>query len=223
MKLKLLSKRQELGDIWTFVFETPEKFKWLPGQYMFYNLPHKHMDAEGDTRYFTISAAPYEKNVSITTRITQSTFKQALSKMEVGDAIDASGPDGGFTLKPDTTNYIFIAGGIGITPFRSILLQLKNENRMENIKLIYANKTNNIFLKDDLDALVAKYPNFLIEYVVDPARVDKNYLMDNIEKDTYYYVSGPEPMAKGLTQILLELNVDKKYIVKDYFPGYENY
>jgi len=223
MKLSLLTKRHETLDIWSFIFEMPENFKWQAGQFMFYNLPHKNVDKEGDTRYLTISAAPYEKNISITTRVRKSSFKQALSKMEIGDAIEASGPDGKFVLSPDRQNYIFLAGGIGITPFRSMLLELNHENRMENIKLVYANRSSDIFLKEELDGLAQKFPNFKVEYIVDPQHVDEDFLKNIIAANTYYYVSGPEPYAKGLTKILLRLEIDKKYIVKDYFPRYESY
>jgi len=96
---------------------------------LFYTFPNDNPDNRGVTRYFTISSTPFEDFIMITTRISRpsSSFKESLTEMKIGGRITASGPDGDFTIDDLGKNYIFIAGGIGITPFRSILLQMDFE------------------------------------------------------------------------------------------------
>src|SRR3989344_3471118 len=135
MILTFFEKKQETKDVMSFKFKTDEPLSWQPGQYLFYTLPNDGPDNRGVTRYFTISSAPFEKIVIITTRISlpagrqvmpSSTFKKSLLNLKIGEKIEASGPDGDFTVENHKKNYIFIAGGIGITPFRSILLDLNH-------------------------------------------------------------------------------------------------
>ena len=122
MKLKLIEKRNETKDIITFIFEPEKKFKWRAGQYLILSTDHKNPDNRGKMRFFTISSAPFENNPSITTRINKinsSSFKKALTALKIGSVINAKGPDGDFVIKNINKKYIFIAKGVGITPFIS--------------------------------------------------------------------------------------------------------
>ena len=114
MKLTLTDKRQETADVFSFYFEPQEPFKWKPGQFLFYTLNHPDPDERGVERYFTISTAPHESHVGITTRVTQSSFKQALNRMSKGETIQAKDLDGDFLLHQPSEEYVFVAGGIGI-------------------------------------------------------------------------------------------------------------
>ena len=142
MKMQLISKIKETKDVTSFIFEPQEKIQWLPGQFLHYNLPHDNPDNRGTERWFTISAAPFEGHIQLTTRQAiqgGSTFKKALFDLKIGGYIDADTPDGCFLINPSYKKHIFIAGGIGITPYRSMIVQANNDNKMPDIYLLYKN------------------------------------------------------------------------------------
>src|SRR5581483_5268445 len=135
MNIKLVSKRQEVEGVETFILEPSEPVDWQPGQYMHYVFEHPNADDRGCERWFTIASAPFEKHLQITTRIDgdpESSFKQALNKLEIGQGFAADGPKGSFTLKQGDFKHILIAGGIGITPYRSQLAQLAHDDQPAN-------------------------------------------------------------------------------------------
>lgn len=223
MKLKLIDKIEQVSGVSSFILESPKEINWLAGQYMSFNLPHKNVDSEGDIRYFTISNAPAEKNIAFTTRITNSSFKRALAGLPIGSEIDAEDPEGNFTLPTDRDNVVFIAGGIGITPFRSILVEASCAGKMKNIELIYANRDKNVIFSDLLNGIAANFSALKINYIFDPKRIDKTLLKKYLSPKKYYYISGPEPMVKSIAILLQELGINKKWIVEDFFPGYKDY
>jgi len=225
MLLTLLEKKQETKDVFSFIFEPNEPFTWRPGQYLFYTLPNDNPDNRGVTRYFTISSAPFEGFVAITTRISKesSTFKKSLIDMNIGDTIEASGPDGDFVVDDAGRNLVFIAGGIGITPFRSILLQLNHERKPINVQLLYANRDKDTVFKDRLESLVEKNPNFKINYFISPHRIDEKALSTlNSQLSTLnFYISGPSPFVRSIRDLLKEQGALSKNIKLDFFPGYK--
>lgn len=221
MELKFLGKKKETNDVWTFSFELPQNFSWNPGQFNIYSLKHENEDVRGRQRFFTISSAPFENEINITTRISEngSTFKKALMELELGDKINAKGPDGDFVFEGTGKKYLFIAGGIGITPFRSILSELNHGDLNADIILLYSNSSDNIAFKEEFDSY--KNPNLKIEYVVGK-RIDENLIktVDDF-KERIIYISGPEQMVKEINNILLGLGIEKENMRKDYFPGYD--
>jgi ferredoxin-NADP reductase len=193
---------------------------------MHYVLAHESPDERGTERWFTISSAPSENEIRISTRINHehsSSFKAALKALKPGDEIEADGPKGGFTLKDPNENYVFIVGGIGITPIRSILIEAEAKGLKPHAKLLYANRTEEIAFRNELDELKNKNPNLDIRYLIDPERLDESVLRSAVEanKDALFYVSGPEPMVKALYSQLLDLGVAEDSLLKDTFPGYE--
>ncbi|MEX2012787.1 MAG: FAD-dependent oxidoreductase [Candidatus Levyibacteriota bacterium] len=228
MKLELVGKKEESGDAVTFIFKSHTPIEWKAGQFIFYTLPHQNPDERGITRYFTISSTPYEKNIHITTRILKekaSTFKRKLSKMEAGDTIEAADTDGDFTTNEPNKKYIFISGGIGITPYRSILLDLDHRNLPINVTLLYANSNDNFVFKEELETLAAKHSNFKIKYFVSPRHIEKEVIqkaIDEIGSDPIVYFSGPEPMTEAFEKLLKEeMKLPEDRIKLDFFPGYD--
>ena len=140
MKLTLRATRQEAGDIFSFIFAPERPLRWQAGQYLHYFLNHPNPDDRGVERYFSIASAPHEKQVMLTTRFAPkgSSFKKALKKLKLGDAIEAREKGGDFVLDHRTKMFVFIAGGIGITPFRAILLDLDRNRKPLNVQLLYA-------------------------------------------------------------------------------------
>ena len=235
MLLTLFEKKQEAKDVMSFKFKGDEPLNWKPGQYLFYTLPNDDPDNRGVTRYFTISSAPFEKFIMVTTRISKprlpavkagkpsSSFKKSLTEMKIGNRITASGPDGDFTIRDPKKNYVFIAGGIGITPFRSILLDLDHKKLPINAQLLYANRDKDIVFKSEVKSLIPQNPNFKINYFISPQRIDASTIeqLNNIN-NRMFYVSGPESFVDAYSQILKNIGIPNQNIKLDHFPGYES-
>jgi ferredoxin-NADP reductase len=226
MKMKLIEKREEAPDVTSFIFEPETAFSWEAGQLLHYTLPHENEDDRGSDRYFTISTAPFEKHVAITTRFAgekTSSFKQALFGMEQGAVIEADGLEGDFTVQDTQTPVVFIAGGIGITPFRSILLDLDQKGLQIDATLLYANRNENIVFKDELEALAAKHPQFTIKYFIDQQRINEEAIKAAVTDLSVpvFYVSGPKPMVKAFETMMKEMGIADERIKRDFFPNYE--
>lgn len=226
MLLKLIDRKQEASNVFSFYFEPQEKILWAAGQFLVYKLKHKYPDLRGIQRFFTISSAPFENHIAITMHFNKdnpSTFKKSLNDMKIGDKIEAKGPDGDFVINRPEKEYVFIAGGIGITPFRSIILDLVQKNQPLNITLLYANKTDEFPFKEELEKISSKNPSFKIYYVISPRHIDKELIKEKIEdiQSKIFYVSGPEKMVEDLGEMLKEIGIKKENIMQDYFSGYE--
>ncbi|AHB42753.1 hypothetical protein RAAC3_TM7C00001G0916 [Candidatus Saccharibacteria bacterium RAAC3_TM7_1] len=226
MKLIFKEKVEKQGNVTRFVFTPVEPTSWQPGQYVHYTLPHDNADDRGDERWFTISSAPFEGDIWITTRINDpgSTFKQRLQSLKPGETIETDAPEGDFTLDDLTREYIFVAGGIGITPFRSILNKLHHDGKEVRIALLYANRDEaSIAFKDELEAISQAHPGFTITYFEGDKHIDEAALKAAAAElnDPIYYVSGPEPMVEAFEATLKQMGVDEVHAKFDYFPGYE--
>jgi ferredoxin-NADP reductase len=224
MKLTLIQKKEEASDVTTFVFEPEAPLAYKAGQLLHYTLPHENPDDRGVERFFTISAPPYERRVTITTRFSEksSTFKTALRALPVGATIEADNLEGDFVVEEETGEHVFLVGGIGITPVHSILLDLDNRGASINATVLYANRDENFVFKRELDALVGKHPKLKIVYLVSPARIDEATIRENVQDlgKPVFYISGPEPMVIALGDTLTNMGVPKERQKRDEFPGY---
>lgn len=235
MTLTLINKIEEVSNVTSFVFKPDTNVDWKAGQYMKYILDDPNPDERSTIRYFTIASAPHEKNLILTTKFVPddgSTFKKDLKNLKIGSRIQAEGPWGEFTTDDPQKQYVFIsegkklcfiAGGIGITPFRSILLDLDHNNLPINVVLLYANRDQNIIYKEELEKLLLNHPNFKIHYFIDPQRIDQQTIRTtNYELlTTNYYISGPKPMVQAMKDMLVGTGVPQDQIKQDFFPGYE--
>jgi len=226
MKLTLIGTKQLEGDVRTFVFASDTPRTWVAGQFLRIILPHDDEDDRGHKRWFTISAAPSDGHMAISTRIVSehpSSFKQALASLPLGTTVEAEEPEGDFILEDKNRNYIFVAGGIGITPFHSIIREAAFQKEMPKITLLYAYGTADVAFKQELEDIKEKFPNLRIEYILSPARIDKDLLQKTIASigNPFVYVSGPEPMVEAFEKTLAEIGLAKDSIKTDFFPGYE--
>lgn len=225
MKLKLIEKKQETSDVISFIFSPAEPLSWEAGQYLHYVLHHEPTDDRGSDRWFTNAAAPFEDHVRITTRDSGdkgSSFKKKLMSLVEGKNIEISLVSGDFVLGDPTQEYVFIAGGIGITPFRSILKQLDHEKKPMNITLLYSNRDQNIVYKEELEEIAKNNPTFKIHYIFSPEHIDEKKireLIPDIQKPLLY-ISGPEPMVESLGDTVKSMGVPEDHLKQDWFPGY---
>jgi len=223
MKIHLLGKDKVRPGVYTFVFKSAEPLTWQPGQYMHYVLNHPNPDSRGVERWFTISSAPYEQNIVITTRMAAdhgSSFKAALLALNVGDELEADGPKGGFTLRPNASRHVLIAGGIGITPYHAMLAQLGHDKQSANADLLYANSDDNFVFGAELDKLAAADPTLRIIKFVGKKITEPDLAAYQTDKNIIFYLSGPEAMVQSYEGLLHLMGADEARVVTDYFPGY---
>lgn len=222
MALTLIEKEHLIDNIWAFRFKPNGPFNWTAGQYVRVELPHDQPDGEGTKRWFTNSAAPYEGIMQITTRLTHSTFKQALSRLEPGDALELiENPEGDFIWQDSALPIVFVAGGIGITPFRSILKQRAHDNQPLKLTLIYGGRTPDLPFKDELGQWQSTHPELSVQYVIgEPLTADSLATLLPQLNQSLVYVSGPEPMVKVLSEGLKNHGVPEAQLKLDFFPNY---
>jgi ferredoxin-NADP reductase len=227
MKAKLIKVSPETEDIASFIFEPERSFERLAGQFLRYVLPHTDMDDRHDDRYFTIASAPYEGYLQITTRFTKnpSSFKQTLRQLAVGAELHIDEQaEGDFVVTHLERNYIFVAGGIGITPFRAILTEAQHNGQKLKAQVLYGNHDKQILFKEELDDLAQQITNLHIDYVVGAGGITTEILKEAIEStdNPYVYLSGPGPMVEALAVTVKKLGLDIGHIQTDFFTGYNN-
>jgi glycine betaine catabolism B len=228
MKLTLTNKKPITPDVTLFIFTPEEPINWKAGQFLRYQLPDPSPDERGESRFFTISSAPYEKNIFLATKFAPnegSTFKKDLHNLPIGATIDSFGPSGSFTLNYPEEEYVFIAGGIGITPFRSIVMDLNHSGKPVNINLLYANRNMDIPFKEEFEEVKKAHPEFKIQYFIGDNKIDEQSIRKNVADLTkpIFYLSGPEPMVQSFEELLAKMGAPEDHIKRDYFPGYQNF
>jgi ferredoxin-NADP reductase len=215
-KLTFIEKKHETDDIYTFVFKPDTEINWKAGQYIEYRLGF------GLVKHFTIASAPYEGTINLTTRIFKkhSDFKEKLIKLQSGDKVSTKTPIGDLIINDMNAEYVFIAGGIGITPFRAILWDLHFKNIDPKITLLYANNTDTPAFKKQLDELVNNNNNLHIKYFLNNQRVEAKDIKEYSSLNTIFLVSGPPVMIEAYRKILKDLSIPKQNILVDSFIGY---
>lgn len=235
--VKLRGSEQVAEGTTAFHFEKPQGFEFKAGQYIRMTLiDPPETDAEGDSRTFTIASAPYEEDLIITTRIRDTAFKRVLQSLTPGSEVQLKGPFGALTLHDDETRpAVFLAGGIGITPFRSIALQAANLGLPHHLFLFYTNrKPEDAAFLDELGGLESTNPNYhFIPTMTKPAeskqtwRGETGYVNKEMitrfvgdVKSPIYYSAGPPPMVQAMKTLLLDAGVDGGNIHAEGFSGY---
>lgn len=235
--LYVKEKIQLTPDTFDYVFPLKHRLAFAPGQYMEWTLPHAQVDNRGNRRYFTLASSPTEDTLRIGVKFypSPSTYKKNLLAMNASMPIIASQRAGDFVLPSDATKkLVFIAGGIGITPFRSMLKYLIDTNQKRDIVVLYANKTvDEIVYADVLDAARKTIGARVLLTLTDVSRIPKQWSGNTgringtmITKDIpdfrerFYYISGPHTMVTAYEQVLRILGIPPEQIKTDFFPGF---
>jgi ferredoxin-NADP reductase len=233
--LKLKDKIKVATDAYDFVFESDKPLRFKPGQYMEWTLAHAYADNRGNRRYFTLASAPTERDVRLGLKFytPASTFKRTLAQMGRGDTIVASQLAGEFTLPRKTERkLVFIAGGIGITPFRSMIQNMLDTRERRPITLLYSNKTAaEIAYKDLIDRAVREL-GLRVVYALtnEPSPVPGTYagpinaalIAGTVPdyRECTFYISGPRGMVDAFKKTLRGMGVSRWNIKADFFPGF---
>lgn len=234
--LKLKRKSRVASNIVDFVFKPSQKLAFQPGQYMEFTLAHPRTDSRGNRRYFTLASSPTENDVLLGIRFYErsSSFKKALYKVSNKTQLIAAQIAGDFTLPANPEQkLVFLAGGIGITPFRSMIKYLIDTQQQRDIILIYVNKiadeivytdvfntasvklgVKTFYTLTDTTALPSDWRGFV-------GRIDEPMLLKTVPdyQERTYYISGPPEMVKASEHVLKVMGVPNAQIKKDFFPG----
>lgn len=235
--LKLEEKIQIANDTYDFVFLPDRRLRFKAGQYLEWTLAHEKRDNRGMRRYFTIASSPTEKGITMGVKFYEnpSSYKKALLNMEIGDTIIASQLAGDFVLPRDKNKkLIFIAGGIGITPFRSMIKYLIEMGEKRDIIIFYSNKSltdiaykqtfkeaqallgiKTVYCLTDLNSIPSDWRGE--KGFVDKKMIEK-WAPDF--KERVFYVSGPRSMVTSFQNNLKVAGIPNYNIITDYFPGF---
>jgi glycine betaine catabolism B len=220
-----------------FVLAPDRKFAYEPGQYMEFTLPHNDVDSRGQRRYFTLASSPTEDTIRVGVKFYKrsSSFKEAMLDMDRNTYISATSLGGDFTLPQDKKQkLVFIAGGIGVTPYRSMIKYLVDKNEQRDVTLLYsANTARDIAYTDVFEAAqqqlgikpvymltkeATELPNNRYRAGKITSEVITREVPDYAER--LFYISGPQPMVAGISHTLHELGVSRDHIKTDFFSGY---
>ncbi len=232
MKVKLERVEDVAKNIRMFWFRPPEPVDFVAGQFTQVYLPVDKLDERGNRHWFTISSSPTEELIGLTTKFAPnhgSAFKAALEKFQPGDELTLSHPLGDFVLPKDKSiPLLFVAGGIGITPFRSMVKWLTDVSQQRDIHLVYSVRTKeelaftDIFGAYDMEftpVVTEPDPDWQGKTGVLTAERIKGFMED--DPGQLVYTAGPEPMVEAFVDGLQKLGVSDKRLVTDYFPGYD--
>jgi ferredoxin-NADP reductase len=206
---------------------------FTPGQYFWVELVDPPYDDEkGRRRHISVVTSPTERGVlGLCTRLRDSAFKRSLAELEVGDPVEVEEPKGTFLLPEDTdVDYVFVAGGIGITVFRSMLRYVADCGLPYRITLVYSNRdrAGAAFL-DELQELEARIPGLRVvltltdeEWEGESRHVDEQMLRDHLGDlgGFTYLVAGPPPMVESIVEKLKSAGVPEERVLFDRFSGY---
>lgn len=235
--LSLANKIKVTPEVVDFVFKPTEKIDYLPGQYMEWTFVHPKTDGRGNRRYFTLASSPTEETLRIGVKFNKngSSYKRSLEVTPKFSSIVAGHLAGDFILPKDKgVKLAFVAGGIGITPFRSMLKFLLDTSEKRDIVVFYSNKTeSDIAYKNILDEANKELGIQTIFTLTDLNQIPKSWkgergrvTQEMIKKkmpdwqERVFYLSGPHAMVEDFENTVRKMGVLRKNIKKDFFPGF---
>jgi len=217
-KMNLIHSEHLANEYFCFDFQKPNGYVFKEGQFCLFEIINKNITGR-TSRAFSIASTNDEQYIRVATRIVGkcSDYKEVLKTMAVGDEISMSEPKGKFCLEEDFDG-VFIAGGIGITPIRSMLLSKERIQSKRNDVLIYSELEKCYPFKEELESL-----SYLeIQYAADIEPTQK-LIIDNAKKyqnSVFYYVSGSPGFVNGIRSLLIEQGIQPDHIKNDLFVGY---
>lgn len=225
LMLTLKEKIKIAPNIYDFIFTSNQKMNFVPGQYMEWTLAHGNTDSRGSRRYMTIASSPTETDIRVGVKFAENGSSWKKSLLELGSAkhIVASQLAGEFTLPKDKNKkLVFIAGGIGVTPYRSMVKYLLDQGETRDIVILYAAKTKDDFVYKNIFSK-AKALGVTTHYITSAeGHINEEMIMKLIPdfKDRTFYFSGPRSMIVSIDKNLHKMKLPKSRIITDYFPGF---
>lgn len=233
----MVDRRMIAESTMAFFFEWPADVHFMPGQCMDFTLTNPpETDAEGNVRTFSIASAPHEKRLMVATRMRPTAFKRVLGNLPLGSEMACEGPFGDLVLPKDATRPVaLLAGGIGITPFRSMVAHAAHEHLPHRLYLFYSNRRpEDAAFLDELRAMQRDNPQYTLigtMTAMDTAHrpwqgetgvIDRELLAKYL-KDVaapIYYLAGPPGMVSAMQVMLRNAGVKDTDIRAEEFAGY---
>ena len=235
MRSLVKEKREVAKGTLLVVFDLQgEEVDFRPGQYFWVELPDRgYEDEKGLRRHISVVTSPTERGVlGLCTRLRDTAFKKTLAELELGDEVEVEEPKGDYRLPEDTSShYVFVAGGIGITVFHSMLRWIADTGAPYRVTLVYSNRDREStpFL-DELQEIEQALPDFRLvvtmtddpEWEGETRRIDAEMLRDHLgELDAFtYLVAGPPAMVEGIAGELNGAGVPEEQVLPARFSGY---
>lgn len=228
----LAGKGEIARGTFAFRLKKPEGFSFTAGQAVYVTLPgQKEADSKGRVRTFSLASAPQEPELLIATRMTDTAFKSALASLPAGAPVGIEGPYGDLTLDGGATPVVFLAGGIGITPFRSMIVDAIGRGLNRDVTLFYSNRSaEDAAFLSDLEQLASDSPRFkLVATMTDAAdwQGEHGYISREMIgrhvgaiAEPVFYLAGPPPMVAAMEVLLLNAAVRSENIRVEVFTGY---
>jgi ferredoxin-NADP reductase len=235
VKARIKEKRDVAKGTLMVVFDLlGEEVDFQPGQYFWVTLLDPPYDDEkGPRRHITVVTSPTERGVlGLATRLRDSAFKRSLAELPEGTEVEVEQPKGSFVLPKETDkHYVFLAGGIGITVFRSMLRYIADEGLPHRVTLVHSNRDReSTAFYDELRELEAANANLEIVFTMtedsgwdgETRRIDAEMLRDHLgDLDTYtYFIAGPPGMVEGVSGALQEAGIPEDQTRSQGFSGY---
>ncbi len=235
--LKLKEKVTVAKDTLLFKFQPNQKLAFEAGQFLLWSLPHPKSDLRGHRRYFTIASSPTENELMLVTKMAEksSTFKTHMKDMTGEQEMMVSSRDGDFVLPKNSEQHcVFIAGGVGVAPFRSMVKYLLDTKQKQPITMLYSNNlAEEIAFKNVFDEAEKTFGMKTVYTLTDKEHLPADWhgktgyvsgeLIKAEVKDyqkAIYYLSGPDSMVKAIEKTLHDIGISRSQIKTDYFPGY---
>lgn len=227
MKAKIINIKEEAEGIKTFFLKTEKEYDFIAGQFTNFSFETK---TGKNSHIFTISSSPEKESISFTTMKSESDYKQKLFSMKEGDEIEVGNPTGEFILeKAENKKIVFVSGGIGITPFKSMLEDLEAKGENKDIILLYSNKTlKRIVFESDLNRIEKVVTGLKIVHFLSQEETTHSFEKGRITKagiekyvqnisERIFFVVGPPGFVDAMKMIMEELNANAIY---ENFNGY---
>lgn len=233
MKATLDHTTQEAANIMTFWFKPERPMDYTAGQYTELYLPHDNPDERGVKHWFTLSSAPGHELVSITTKYAgdghSSTFKKTLFGLQPGAEVQLAAAMGDFVLPKDPSRpLVWVAGGIGLTPFHSMAGWLAETGEKRDIQFVYAVRTEDEIIFEDTFNNAGIHMTIIVGEPSEAWGGERGRLTPDMvlglthpADNTLVYLSGPEPMVEALGDAF-KAQLGESRLVQDFFPGYQN-
>jgi ferredoxin-NADP reductase len=234
MRATVAEKREVAKGTLFVLFAVEDYPEYRPGAYFWVELPDRgRQDEKGLRRHISLATSPTEQGVvGLATRLRDTAFKQTLSELEIGDEVRVEEPKGSFLLPEDTAaEYVFVAGGIGITVFRSMLRYIADEALPYDVTLVYSNRDREsaAFL-DELGELEQRIDGLRVILTMtdepgwegETRHLDADVLgelIGGLDGKTFL-VAGPPGMAEAVADSLLAAGLPEERVLADKFSGY---
>jgi ferredoxin-NADP reductase len=234
MRATVAEKRQVAKGTVFVLFAVDDYPDYRPGSYFWVELPERgHDDEKGLRRHISLATSPTERGVvGLATRLRDSAFKRTLTELEVGDEVQVEEPKGSFLLPEDIgVTYVFVAGGIGITVFRSMLRYVADESLPYRITLVYSNRDREsaAFL-DELEELEQSVEGLRVVLTMtdddgwegETRRIDAELLREHVGElqNKQFLVAGPPAMTEAVVDALHAAGVPEDRVLAGKFSGY---